>query len=120
MNLADSSPNLGWRGAERKDLRARGAPDLTLALALIHHIVIGANIPLREFVDWLAGLGSDLVLEFVTKDDEMTRTLLRNKEDKYTDYDAAVLESALAESFDVVQKETLAGETRVLYYARRR
>jgi hypothetical protein len=120
VNLADSSPNLGWRGAERKDLRGRGAPSLTLALALIHHIVIGANVPLREFVDWLAGLGSDLVLEFVNKDDEMVRTLLRNKEDKYTDYEQPVLEDALSKWFDVERKETLAGETRILYYARRR
>jgi len=120
VNLADPSPNLGWGGAERKELRARGAPDLTLALALIHHIVIGANIPLQEFIDSLAALGSDLVIEFVSKEDAMTKALLRNKADKYTDYDQSVLEQSLEVAFEIVSKETLAGETRTLYYARRR
>jgi len=120
MNLADASPNLGWRGAERKALPQRGKPDLVLCLALIHHIVISANIPLREFVDWIASLEADLVIEFVNKQDPMVETLLRNKEDKYTDYDAAVLEESLAKSFDVQRTETLEGQTRTLYYARRR
>jgi hypothetical protein len=120
VNLADPSPNIGWRGGERKELRSRGAPDLTLALALIHHIVIGANIPLREFIDSLAALGSDLVIEFVSKEDSMTKALLRNKEDKYTDYDQSVLEESLEAAFEIVSKETLGGETRTLYYARRR
>src|SRR3990172_11383489 len=73
-NLADASPNLGWRGLERKALTERGKPDLTLCLALIHHIVISANIPLNEFVDWLASLGTSLVIEFVTKEDPMVKT----------------------------------------------
>src|SRR5207253_8241287 len=37
-NIADPSPNLGWRGAERKSLIERGRPDLTLCLALVHHL----------------------------------------------------------------------------------
>src|SRR2546428_10285476 len=49
-NVVDSSPNLGWRGMERKALAARGIPNLVLCLALIHHVVIGANVPLREFI----------------------------------------------------------------------
>ena len=47
-NLADPSPNLGWRGTERKSMFERGRPDLTLCLALVHHLVIGAGIPMRE------------------------------------------------------------------------
>ncbi|HEY2253179.1 MAG TPA: hypothetical protein VGH74_19030, partial [Planctomycetaceae bacterium] len=57
MNFVDPSPNLGWRGQERRDLAERGRPDLTLCLALIHHLVIGAGIPLRELLEWLAALG---------------------------------------------------------------
>src|ERR1051326_2896321 len=40
VNTADASPALGWRGLERKALPERGKPDLTLCLALIHHVVI--------------------------------------------------------------------------------
>ena len=120
IQLADSSPNQGWRGAERKDLASRGRPDLTLALALVHHVVIAANVPLAEFVDWLAELGGDLVIEFVTRDDPMVKTLLRNKEDKYTDYDQGFLERKLAEHWEVVRQEDLVSGTRTLYFGRRR
>jgi len=120
MPLNDASPNLGWRGTERGDLRQRGAPDLVLCLALIHHMVIGANIPLAEFVDHLGDLGADVVVEFVSKADPMVETLLRNKEDKYDDYDQEHLERCLARLFEVVRSEAVGGGRRTLYYARRR
>src|SRR3954452_7845322 len=74
MNLADPSPGLGWRGAERKSMADRGTPDLVLALALIHHVAISANVPVTEIVAWLASLGSALVIEFPTRDDPMVQT----------------------------------------------
>jgi SAM-dependent methyltransferase len=119
-NLADASPNLGWRGLERKALTERGKPDLTLCLALIHHIVISANIPLSEFVDWLVSLGASLVIEFVTKDDPMVKTLLRNKQDNYADYEITYFEECLGRAFDVVQRKMLTCGTRLLYFAQAR
>jgi len=120
INIADSSPNLGWRGAERKSLAGRGSVDMTLCLALIHHVVIGANIPLSEFIDWLATLHSDLVIEFVTKQDPMVETLLRNKDDRYDDYDQGFMETCLAKHFETVRTLPLESGTRTLYHCKRR
>ena len=50
MNLVDPSPARGWRGSERSAFTDRGAPDLVLALALVHHLAIGSNVPLPEVV----------------------------------------------------------------------
>ena len=50
VNLFDPSPNQGWRGVERRSLPERGRPELTLCLALVHHIVISANIPMQDFI----------------------------------------------------------------------
>jgi hypothetical protein len=119
-NLADVSPNLGWRGLERKALTERGKPDLTLCLALIHHVVISANIPLMEFVDWLASLSTSLVIEFVTKEDPMVKTLLRNKQDNYADYETKYFEQCLDRAFEVAQRKMLASGTRILYFAHAR
>jgi len=119
-NLADASPNLGWRGLERKALTERGKPDLTLCLALIHHVVISANIPLTEFVDWLASLGTSLVIEFITKEDPMVKTLLRNKQDNYADYEIKYFEQSLDRAFEVAQRKMLTSGTRVLYFAHTR
>jgi SAM-dependent methyltransferase len=119
-NVADPSPDLGWRGLERRSLFKRGNPDLILCLALIHHMVISANVPLKEFVDWLAGLGGDLIIEFVTRQDPMVQTLLRNKVDNYADYDKEFFERCLQQAFDVAQQEMLKSGTRILYYAHAR
>jgi len=117
VNVTDPSPNLGWRNMERKRIDERGKPDLVLALALIHHVVIGGNIPLAEFVQWLRDLGGDLVIEFVTRQDPMVATLLRNKEDHYADYDEQVFERELAARFRIAKREPLSSGTRIMYYA---
>jgi len=117
VDLADPSPNQGWQGAERRSLPDRGKPDLTLCLALVHHMVVGANIPMRDFVAWLAGLGTSLVIEFVGRQDEMLMRLLANKDDQYGDYDADIFEGLLAEHFDIVDKRPLKGGKRTIYFA---
>jgi hypothetical protein len=118
MNAADPSPGLGWRGLERKNLLERGRPDLVLVLALVHHLTIGANVPVKEVVDWLAELGSALVIEFPTRDDPMVQKLLAPKRrGLHTDYDRAFFERCLEENFDVRRSEELASRTRVLYFA---
>ena len=119
MNLADPSPGLGWRGLERRALPERGKPDLVLALALIHHVAISANVPVREFMDWLASLGSALVIEFPTREDPMVQKLLAPKRDGlHPDYELSFFERCLAEAFEVERSERLESDTRVLYYAR--
>ena len=71
VDVCDPSHGLGWRGRERLPLEDRGRPELTLCLALVHHLAITRNVPLAEIVDWLAGLGGELVLEFPTREDPM-------------------------------------------------
>lgn len=117
VDLADSSPNQGWRGAERKALAERGRPDLVLCLALVHHIVISANIPLADFLDWLAGLGGAVVIEFVGREDEMVQALLANREDQYSDYHLDVFRRLLAERFEIRAEQSLKGAKRRIFFA---
>jgi hypothetical protein len=119
MNLADPSPGLGWRGLERRSMPERGTPDLVLALALIHHMAISANVPVKEFVDWLASLRTALVIEFPTREDPMVKKLLAPKrEGLHPDYELGFFERCLNEAFEVERSERLESDTRVLYYAR--
>jgi hypothetical protein len=117
VNLADASPNQGWLGVERKGLAERGRPELTLCLALVHHIVIGANIPLAEFIGWLAGLGTSVVIEWVGRDDEMVKTLLACREDQYADYQPDSFRELLAARFDIRADAPLKGGRRHIYFA---
>ena len=119
IDLADPSPGLGWRGLERGTLAVRGRPDLVLALALVHHLTISANVPVREVVDWLAGLGSALVIEFPTREDPMVQKLLAPKrEGLHPDYELGFFERCLAEAFTIERSERLGSGTRVLFFAR--
>jgi len=115
QNIADPSPNWGWRNRERTDLQTRSKPDMVLCLALIHHVVITANIPLAEFIDWLAGLTDKLVIEYVSRKDDKVETLLRNKEDKYQDYSRESLEASLKRHFEIRQQQQVNNGDRTLY-----
>jgi hypothetical protein len=117
VNVTDPSPNLGWRNLERKRINERGRPELVLALALIHHVVIGGNIPMAEFVQWLKDLGGDLVIEFVTRKDPMVVSLLRNKDDHYSDYDEQTFERELSARFSIAKRQPLGSGTRIMYHA---
>jgi len=115
QNVADPSPNWGWRNRERTDLQTRSRPDLVLCLALIHHVVITANIPLAEFIEWLAGLTDKLVIEYVSRNDDKVKILLRNKEDKYQDYSRESLESNLGRHFEIARQQDVNNGNRTLY-----
>ena len=119
-DVADPTPGLGWRGLERRPLGDRGTPDLILALALIHHLIIGRNIPLNDLIEWLAQFGADLVIEFVGHGDSMVKRLLRNRTGQSIEYSAEALEAALTRHFASVTQETLESGTRTLYYAQAR
>jgi hypothetical protein len=119
MSLTDPSPDIGWRGLERARLERRGTPDLALALALIHHVVITGNVPVREFVGWLRSLDCALVIEFPERADPMVQKLLSGKTEKANpDYERETFERALGERFEVERTERLGSRT--LYEARPR
>jgi SAM-dependent methyltransferase len=118
VDVVNPSPSLGWRGLERRNLPDRGKPDLIICLALIHHLVVGANVPLAECVDWLASFQADVLIEFVDRHDPMVRRLLRNREDDYSDYDEDVFRSHFCTTFDILWSERLTSSSRTLYYGR--
>jgi hypothetical protein len=115
--MADPSPGLGWMNLERKILSNRGKPNLILCLALIHHVVLSANIPLKGFIQWLASLGGALIIEYITKDDPMVKVLLQNKEDNFSDYTQEHFENSLKDCFDINTSQPLESGTRIIYFA---
>ena len=118
VDLSNPSPAIGWRNVERATLVDRGAPELALALALVHHLSISGNVPLREVVGWLRGLKTELVIEFPGRGDPMVQRLLGAKrEDAHPDYSRETFETLLRASFEIVDSVELASGTRTLYHA---
>ena len=120
MDLLNPTPGCGWRGRERAALLERARPDAILALALIHHLAIGGNVPLGEAVAWLVSLAPLGVIEFVQKDDETVREMLRFREDIFDDYTEEAFRSHLEAVAEVLERREVAAAGRVLYFFRRR
>jgi hypothetical protein len=118
MDLVDPSGGIGWRNRERAPFFERVRPDLVLALALVHHVAIAANVPLPEVVSWLRSFGARVVVEFVDVDDVQVKRLLANKPPGlFDDYGREAFERLLAEQFLVHDQQRLPNGTRTLYLA---
>ena len=120
LDLANPSPAVGWANQERASLAQRGPVDAVLALALIHHLAIGNNVPLEHAAAFLAELGRDLIIEWVPKDDPRVRQLLATREDVFDDYDHGTFTRAFERHFERVSHEPLPGSDRIVHHYRRR
>lgn len=121
MNVTDSSPGPGWRGEKRRPLLSRGRPELVLCLALVDRVTSTVNVPMRAWIDWLAGLGAWLVIEFPARDDPIVERLLAaRKVGTHVDYERAAVGRCLGDAVEVERSASLASGTRVLYLARPR
>ena len=115
MDLANPSPSLGWDLAERMSLVERGPADAVMALALVHHLAIGHNLPLELIATFLARLGRHLLIEFVPKSDPQAQRLLRARADIFETYERASFERAFGPHFRVVERVELPGSDRSVY-----
>ena len=121
VDLTSPTPAVGWGNAERASFldRCSGKTDLVLALALIHHLVIGNNVPLRSVLGLFARAGASVIVEFIEKRDSQVQRLLASREDIFAEYSEAGFENALSGIFRIVRKQPIAGAQRVMYHLQR-
>lgn len=87
VNLINPTPSFGWNCRERQSFLERvQKADTTMALALIHHLCIGNNIPLPKLAEFFANISQRLIIEFVPKTDIQVEKLLVTKKDIFEDY----------------------------------
>lgn len=115
QDLNNPSPALGWAGKERASLKERGPADMVFALALVHHICIGNNVPIESFFSYLSGLGKFLLVEFVPKEDSQVKEMLLMREDIFPSYTESGFEEAAAPYCEIIFKKPLQGAKRTLY-----
>jgi hypothetical protein len=120
LDLANPSPAIGWANRERMTVEERGPADLVLALALVHHLAIGNNVPLESLAAFLARIGRQVAIEFVPKEDEKVQRLLMNREDVFAGYTAEGFERSMSAHFDVLEKLPIDDSPRTLYLLRAR
>jgi ribosomal protein L11 methylase PrmA len=119
LDAANPSPGQGWQGLERKPLGERVNADGLLALAFVHHLTIGRNIPFGEVVGWLVSLAPEGVIEFVSKEDPTVRFMLRNRTDIFPEYSKESFYAILRQQAEVVSETEIGGGRRLLVRYRR-
>ena len=119
-DIAEPSPAIGWANAERASLLERVNADVVVALALVHHLAIGRNVPLAMVAQLMARLAPSLVVEWIPKEDPMVQRLLASREDVFADYSASGFRAAFARSFEIVEEASITDSRRILFRMRRR
>lgn len=114
LDAANPSPDQGWAERERDGFARRVRGDAMIALAVVHHIAIGRNVPLDEVVGWLMEMAPDGIIEFPDKQDAMVRTLLAMREDIFDDYTEAGFRAAIAKRGRIVDELRLVDGHRLL------
>lgn len=115
QDLTNPSPALGWAHRERQSLAGRGKADVVMALALIHHLAIGNNLPFDKVASFLHDVGHHIIIEFVPKGDSKVDHLLASRKDIFTHYDDEHFEAAMGKYFTLVEKKLVKGSKRSLY-----
>ena len=117
-DIAEPSPAIGWANEERASLLDRANADVVVALALVHHLAIGRNVPLPMISRLMARLAPNLILEWVPKEDPMAKRLLAAREDIFADYSADGLRAAFRHDFEIVEEAPIEDSLRILFRMR--
>ncbi|MCC6948214.1 MAG: class I SAM-dependent methyltransferase [Bradyrhizobiaceae bacterium] len=120
MDAANPSPSQGWAQAERRGLQQRASADALVALAFVHHLAIGRNVPLQSVVEWIMGLAPTGVIEFPSKTDSMVQRLLAHREDIFADYCEEAFLGAVMKRGRVVETRRVSDNGRLLVWYDRR
>jgi hypothetical protein len=120
LDLTNPSPALGWAHTERMSLVERGPAGMVLALAVVHHLAIGNNVPLPRVASFLASLAPWLAVEFVPPEDPKAQQLLAGREDTFSSYTQSGFEAAFKSYYKIETMETIRDSHRALYLMRRK
>ena len=119
IDFANPSPAIGVNNEERSSFLQRTNTELVLALAVIHHLAIGKNIPFENIAAMFQSLGNWLIIEFVPKEDEKIQLMLQQKKDVYYDYNEEKFLTAFKNFYSVIEKSEIGNSGRSLFLLKR-
>ena len=120
IDITNPTPASGFANKERSSFIDRVTPHATMALALIHHLVITKNIPLAMMAGFFSRLAPQLIIEFVPKEDEKAKMLLQNKRDIYPEYTKERLEGVFEQHFSIASSNAIGNSGRYVYLMNRK
>ena len=113
------SPSAGFMCEKRQSLLQQQSFDASLALALIHHLIIGCGANMEGAVRFLANFSQIGVIEFVEKDDPRFQQMLMHREDVFTCYDITNFKNALSRAYEINGQSQISKHRHLFSYRRR-
>lgn len=120
QDLAWPSPGMGANNLERAPFLNRARADISLALALIHHLALQKKMSFEMIRDMVSPLSAQLIIEFVPAEDEKAALLLQRIEGLKPAYSQEEFESCFLQQYQLKRKETIKGSVRTLYWFTRK
>ncbi len=123
LDLTNPTPAHGWAHRERAAFAERLRCDLTLALALVHHLSITHQVPFERIASFLAELAPNAIVEYVPVQDVMSQQLLSARDGVTEAYLETLsrpsFEAAFARWFDCRDRSESLEGGRTLYHFER-
>lgn len=119
VDIANPTPATGFYNVEHDSFIRRAKFTTVMALALIHHLVISASIPVDVCLTMFAGMGKYLLIEFPTPDDTQVKGMMDCKTTSQP-YSLELFESELSHRYNIVARSNIADSARVLYLCQRK
>lgn len=120
FDLLNPSPSIGWHNRERDSLSERGPVDMCMGLALVHHLAISNNIPIRNIAKFFNSTCRWLIIEFIPKTDSQVQRLLMTREDIFDDYTREFFESEFSQYFSIITATEIIESERVIYLMKKK
>ncbi|MFZ0337993.1 MAG: class I SAM-dependent methyltransferase [Terracidiphilus sp.] len=120
-NIARPTPAAGWRNREHLSLldRLTGKFDLVLMLAVIHHLILREQLPLKHIAELSASLTRRwLLVEWVPPSDPMYQEWLRGRDELYGHLTEDDLKRAYSPLFAVADRLELSNRRVLLLLER--
>lgn len=126
LDVLNPSPSIGFNNKERDSFVNRVknfAPDVTLALALIHHMTLSGNIPFKMSANFFASFSKYLIIEFPKRDDSWVQRLLSSKGEFQNHFKFYTIENFRKDYlsyFETIDEICIDNSERVLFLLRRK
>ena len=123
IDFADPTPSTGWQNKERRSFldRCAGSFDAVMMLAVLHHLLVGGQIPLDTILDVAADIAGDLlVIEYIPPEDPMFRRLTRGRDGLYSWLTEELFERTCRRHFEIRASLGFKGNGRRIYAMHKR
>jgi SAM-dependent methyltransferase len=111
VDLARPTPAAGWEYQESQSFLARCLEqfDTVMMLAVLHHLLVGSQIPLDRIAALCSNLTThSLIVEWVPITDPMFQQILRGRDALYADLTESAFQGAFSRHFRLISQENLA------------